>query len=177
MFARPRAFLSVVLVAPATLLLTLTQLGAIDVPQTREEFVRAVESGARGAKMETFVVERGLDEVYRTLEARVAPCLDVVVRRTANVGYREHSSSDYNPTLRRKGPNRAEFTLQVVHRPRGVGHTPPPVGLYLMAADMKRAGASRTEVVLYRPSMGYKSVTKSFNQWIEGSSTDCPNLK
>ena len=75
------------------------------------------------------------------------------------------------------GPERAEFTLQVVHRPRGVGHTPPPRGLYVMAADLKRAGASRTEVVLYRPSIGFKDITKSFLQWAEGSGTDCPKLR
>lgn len=175
--ARLRVLLPSVLIGLTALLLAAPPAGAIEVPQTREEFVRAVASGARGVKMETFVVERGFDEVYRTLEARTAPCLDVEVRRTAYVGYTEHSSSDYNPTLRRLGSDRAEFTLQVVHRPRGVGHTPPPGGLYVMAADLKRTGASRTEVVLYRPSMGFKDITKSLMQWAEGSATDCPKLK
>jgi hypothetical protein len=173
---RPR-LLHAALIGLAALLLTAAPAGAIDVPQTREDFVRAVAAGARGVKMETFVVERGLDEVYRTLEARVSPCLDVEVRRTANVGYWEHSSSDYNPSLRRVGAGRAEFTLQVVHRPRGVGATPPPGGLYVMAADLKSAGSSRTEVVLYRPSMGFKDITKSFLRWAQGTATDCPKLK
>ncbi len=174
---RPRILLPAVLIGLAALLLTAPPVGAIQVPQTREEFVRAVAAGARGVKMETFVVERGFEEVYRTLEARTEPCLDVEVRRTAYVGYWENSSSDYNPTLRRLGPELAEFTLQVVHRPRGVGHTPPPDGLYVMAADLKRAGASRTEVVLYRPSMGFKDIAKSFIEWAEGRATDCPKLK
>jgi hypothetical protein len=91
------------------------------VPQTREEFVSAVSAGARGAKVETLVVERSLDEVYRTLEARMAPCLDKKVERTAYVGYVEHSSSDYNPTLRRVGRDRGEFSLQVVHFPAWPG--------------------------------------------------------
>ena len=174
---RPRVLMPAALIGLATLLLSAPPVGAIDVPQTREEFVRAVAAGARGVKMETFVVERSLDEVYQTLEGRTAPCLDLEVRRTAYVGYWENSSSDYNPTLRRPGPDRAEFTLQVVHRPRGVGHTPPPGGLYVMAADLKSAGASRTEVVLYRPSMGFKDITKTFMQWAEGRTTDCPKLK
>ena len=159
------------------LLLAAPPLGALQVPQTREEFVRAVTSGARGAKMETLVVDRGFDEVYRTLEARTGPCLDIKVERTANVGYVEHSSSDYNPTLRRQGRDRAEFTLQVVHNPRAIGEKTGPGGLYIMAADLKRAGASRTEIVLYRPTIGFKDITKTFKEWAEGSSTDCPKLK
>jgi len=89
----------------------------------------------------------------------------------------EVTSSDYNPTLRRPGPDRAEFSLQVIHRPRGVGAIPPPGGPYIMAADLKRAGAARTAVVLYRPSMGFKDITKGFMQWVDGKSSDCPKLK
>jgi hypothetical protein len=174
---RPRVLRPAALIGLAAFLMLAPPAGAIQVPQTREEFVREVAEGARGAKMETVVVERGFDEVYRTLEARTAPCLDVEVRRSANVGYWERSSSDYNPTLRRLGPDRAEFTLQVVHRPRGVGHTPPPGGLYIMAADLKRAGGSRTEIVLYRPTIGFKNIARSFMEWAEGGDTDCPKLK
>ncbi|HET6374090.1 MAG TPA: hypothetical protein VFG76_12345 [Candidatus Polarisedimenticolia bacterium] len=175
--AKPRIVLPAALIGLATLLLTAAPAGAIDVPQTREEFVRVVAEGARGVKMETLVVERSFDEVYKTLESRTSPCLDIEVQRTAYVGYVERSSSDYNPALKRLGADRAEFTLQVVNRPRGVGHTPPPGGLYILAADFKRAGPSRTEVVLYRPTIGFKDITKSLMQWAEGSDTDCPKLK
>ena len=165
------------LIGLMVLFLTAQPAVAIWVPQTREEFVSAVAKGTKGAKMETFTVERSFDEVYRGLEARTTPCLDVKVERTAYVGYTEHSSSDYNPMLKRVGRDLAEFTLQVVHNPRGVGHTPPPGGLYVMAVDVKRAGASRTEVVLYRPVMGFKNIAKSLIEWAEGSDTDCPKLK
>jgi hypothetical protein len=174
---KPRLLLPAVLIGLGALLLPAPPVRAIWVPQTREEFVDAVAKGTRGANMETSVVERGFDDVYRTLEARTKPCLDIEVSRTANVGYWEHSSSDYNPTLRRVGPDRAEFTLQVVNNPRGVGHTPPPGGLYIMAADLKRAGASRTEIVLYRPVMGFKEISRSIMEWAEGRSTDCPKLR
>ena len=175
--ARPRTPASAALIGLAALLLTPAPARAIDVPQSREEFVQAVSKGSRGAKMETFVVERGFDEVYKTFEARTNPCLDLEVRRTAYVGYVENSSSDYNPRIKKVGADRAEFTLQVVHRPRGVGHTPPAGGLYIMAADIKRAGAGRTEIVLYRPTMGFKNIGKSLIEWAEGGSTECPKLK
>ena len=150
---------------------------AIWVPQTRAEFVDAVSKGQKGSKMETFVVNRSFDEVLKTLEARCMPCMDVKVDRVANVGYVERSSSDYNPDLKRIGRDRAEFTMQVIHNPRGVGHTPPPNGLYVMAADFKRAGAGRTEVVLYRPAMGFKFISKTLMEWAEGTSTECPKMK
>src|SRR5262245_47651574 len=95
----PRLLTRAALIGLPALLLAVSPARAIDVPQSREEFVAAVSSGARGAKMETFVVDRSFDEVYRTLEGRTSPCLDVEVKRTAYVGYVEHSSSDYNPSL------------------------------------------------------------------------------
>ena len=160
----------------ATALASVGALHAIDVPQTREEFVQAIASG-RGAAIETFTVDRPLDEVYVVLEERARTCLDVKVERTANVGYVERSSSDYNPTLRRPSGDRVEFTLQVENFPRGVGHTPPAGGLYMMAADLKSAGASRTEIVLYRPRMGVGKITESLKQWLSGQAAPCPKMR
>jgi hypothetical protein len=146
------------------------------VPQSREEFVSVVTGDAHGGKMETFVAERDFDEAYRALEAHTTPCVDVQVERTV-YGYTEHSSSDYNPTLRRVGRDRAEFSLHVIHRPRGVGEDAPSGGIIVMAADLKWADPSRNEIVLYRPTIGYKNVAKSLIQWAEGSGADCPKLK
>jgi hypothetical protein len=166
-----------VLLGLGILLLLASPLLALNVPQSRAEFVSAVTSGTRGARMEKFTLERSFDEVYRSLETRCAPCLDVEVRRSGFVGGQmEVSSSDYNPTLKRIGRDRAEFSLQVIHRPRGIGEVTGPGGLYVFAADLLRAG-SGTEVTLYRPSMGYKEITKSFTAWVDGRSTDCPKLK
>src|SRR5262245_25381787 len=112
------------------LFLLATPLLALNVPQTRAEFVSAVASGARGVRMEKFTIERSFDEVYRSLESRCSPCLDVEVRRSGMVGgTMEVSSSDYNPTLKRVSRDRAEFSLQVVHRPRAIGEVTGPGGL------------------------------------------------
>ena len=148
---------------------------AIDVPQSREEFVKAVED--RGAVVETITVDRSLDAVYPVLEERSKTCLDVQVNRTGYVGYVERSSSDYNPTVRRVDKDRAEFTLQVAHNPRGVGHTPPPGGLYMMAVDLRSIDANHTEVILYRPKIGTGKITDSLKRWVAGDSSDCPKLR
>jgi hypothetical protein len=151
---------------------------AIQVPQTRREFVEAVNAGARSVKKEVFVVEQGFDEVYTTLQRKSTKCLDVQVKRSGFVGNQmEVSSSDYNPTLRKVARGKAEFALQVVHRPSGVGATIPPGGLYVMAADIRSVGNGRTEIVLYRPTMGYKDITRSLRDWAAGEDVDCPKLK
>jgi hypothetical protein len=152
-------------------------LFAIWVPQTREEFVQAVERGEGATKKESFVVGRSLDAVYQDFERNTPSCLDKEVRRTANVGYVEVSSTDYNPSLKRANRGAAAFTLQVVHRPRGVGATPPPGGLYVYAVDLRALDAGRTEVVLYRPTIGYKKITQSLTDWASGENDECPKLR
>jgi hypothetical protein len=149
---------------------------AIDVPQTREEFVQAVAFG-RGADTEILEVNQSLDRVYAVLEERAVACLDVEVTRTSNVGYVETSSTDYNPSVRRIAADRAEFTLQVAHNPRGVGHTPPPGGLFMMAADLRSIDGGHTEVVLYKPKLGVKAIATSLRQWFAGEPAPCPKLR
>lgn len=151
---------------------------AIQVPQTRAEFIEAVAAGKGPTTVETITVDRDLGQVYESLEDGASRCLDVTVERSGFVGtHWEVSSSEYNPTLSRTGDERAEFTLQVEHRPRGVGHTPPADGLYLMAADLRAVGDDTTEVVVYRPTMGFKKIASTFRSWVEGTGADCPKLR
>jgi len=160
-----------------TVLASSRPAAAIEVPQTRQQFVDAVAAGEGPTSVETLDIDQPFDKVYALLQERAAACLDVEVRRTAYVGYMERSSSDYNPTVRLVGKGRAEFTLQVAHNPRGVGHTPPPGGLYMMAANLRSIDGGRTEVVLYRPNFGVKKVTTSLKLWFAGDPAPCPKLK
>jgi len=150
---------------------------AIEVPQTRQEFVQAVAAGRGATAVETLSSSQPLQRVVALLQERAKTCLDVKVQRTAYVGYVERSSSDYNPTVRLAGKDRAEFTLQVEHNPRGVGHTPPPGGLYMIAADLRSIDGARTEIVLYRPTIGGKKIVESLKQWFDGDPAPCPKLK
>src|SRR6266581_2702763 len=103
----------------AGLVVAIQPVAAIQVPQTRQAFMDAVAAGGRGTAVDKLVVERGFHEIYRLLEKKSSTCLDVQVKRSGFVGNQmEVSSSDYNPTLRRVGQTKAEFALQVVHRPR-----------------------------------------------------------
>ncbi len=150
---------------------------AIEVPQTRQEFVQAVAAGRGATAVETLKVDQPLRRVYALLQEKAKTCLDVEVRRTTYVGYTERSSSGYNPTVRLVGKDRAEFTLQVAHNPRGVGHTAPPGGLFIMAADLRSIDGGHTEIVLYRPTMGVKKIVATLKQWFAGDPAPCPKLK
>ncbi len=161
--------------AVLTAVASVAPAAAIDVPQSREEFVQAI-AGGRGAAPETIRVQQPLDRVYAVLEERLAACLDVKVQRTAYVGYVERSSTDYNPTLRHVSTDGAEFTLQVEHHPRAVGSTPPPGGLFMMAADLRSSGEG-TEIVLYRPKIGAGKITDSLKRWLSGEPAPCPKLR
>ncbi|PYT35267.1 MAG: hypothetical protein DMF52_10800, partial [Acidobacteria bacterium] len=79
--------------------------------------------------------------------------------------------------LKRVGGNKAEFALQVVHRPRGIGPKIAAGGLYIMAADIRSLGKSRTEVVLYRSAIGFKKIAAGVRQWAAGENSDCPKMK
>lgn len=147
-------------------------------PQTREEFVEAVAVGARTTKVDTLTFDRRFAEVYDLLQENTTSCLDVLVRRCGFVGDQmEVSSSDYNPTLKKIGKGRAVFGLQVVHRPHGVGHIPPPGGLNVVAADITALGANRTRFILYRPKIGFGKIVKSFNKWAAGNDARCPKMR
>ena len=157
-------------------LAALTPAAAIWVPQTRQEFVKVVTDGKGATAVETIHSDQPLPRVYALLQEKVKVCLDVKVQRTAYVGYVERSSTDYNPNMRFVGKDRAEFTLQVEHNPRGVGAKPPQGGLFYMAADLRSINGG-TEIVLYRPTMGVKKIVASLKQWFDGDPAPCPRLK
>lgn len=165
------------LLASAVLLAVATPVAAFEVPQTRQEFVDAVAAGKGATTVETMDSDQPLDKVYALLEEKATACLDIKVSRTAYVGYVEHSSSDFNPTVKRVGRDKAEFTLQVEHNPRGVGAKPPAGGIYMMAADLRAIEGNHTQVVLYRSSLGVKKIVESLRAWVAGDPAPCPKLK
>ena len=45
-----------------------------------------------------------------------------------------------------------------------------------MAADL-RSIDGRTEIVLYRPTMGVKKIVASLKQWFDAEPAPCPKMK
>ena len=46
-----------------------------------------------------------------------------------------------------------------------------------MAADLRSIDGARTEIVLYRSSMGVKKIVASLKEWFAGDPAPCPKLK
>lgn len=78
--------------------------------------------------------------------------------------------------MRPVGKDRAGFTLQVEHNPHGVGATPPPGGPIHMAVHPRSVDGG-TEIVLYRPALGFKKIVASPKRWFDGDPAPCPKLK
>ncbi len=149
----------------------------VPMPQTREAFRAAVANGAFSAKAESFGVNKGFQQAVKHLSAKTDACLNKVVKRSMMKGiYQEHSQSTYRATVQTPEANRAEFTMQVMHNPRGVGADPPPGGYYLMVADIKAVSANSFQVNLYRPTLGHGDTADAVRNWLNGKDDACPKL-
>ena len=150
--------------------------GGYNVPQSRGEFVAAIEAGMGPTTVVAFRADRDLDTLSALLEERSEACLRKTVRYPPPDMFSTWSSTTFNPTVERKG-DATEFTLQKINKPEGVGAQVPPGGLYDMAANVYTAPDGGIEVRIYRATMGRQRVPDAVEAWLRGSSTDCPRLR
>ncbi|MGH2393487.1 MAG: hypothetical protein ACRDGH_08340 [Candidatus Limnocylindria bacterium] len=151
--------------------------GCVKMPQSREEFRAAVSQGAFSAKAETFVVNRNFTQTVTHLKAKTDACLNREVKRSMVQGlYQEHTRSIYRSSVQTRATNRAEFTMQVTHSPRGVGADAPPGGFYLMVADIEAVSPDNLRINLYRPTLGHGAAVDAVRSWISGRNDACPSL-
>ncbi len=149
----------------------------VQMPQTREEFRAAVAKGAFSTKAESFAVNKNFKQAVTNLSAKTDACLNKVVERFMMKGmYQERSRSTYRASVQTPAANRAEFTMQVMHNPRGVGADPPPGGFYLMVADIEAASPNSFRVNLYRPTLGHGDTVDAVRNWLNGKGDACPKL-
>ena len=145
-------------------------------PQNAEEFRQAVP-GAFLGEVETFEVERPFSEVAGTFQRKAPECLNVSIRSVSS-GYMHYQVivTTYKPTVMVNG-DRAELHVQF-HHDQGVMNVTkePEGGYYLLVADLFPAGAGRTRVDLYRPSMGHDVLVKGIKGWAASDSAGCPDL-
>ena len=82
----------------------------------------------------------------------------------------------YNPTVI-VSKNRAELHLQQLHE-QGVlnVYEVPEGGYYMMVVDAIPLGKNKSEVVMYRSSVGNKALIKAIKGWAAGEKIGCPDL-
>ena len=159
------------------LALLLTPACAGKIPLTRTELVAGARQGEWSMHVEPIDVPLSFQRVLARFEEKVGECLDTTVDRTGMVGGQvEVASTTYTPKLTKTAEGRAEFSLQILHRPRGLGPDPPPGGYFLMAADIEALGAEQTRVVTYEPTMGHSEIVAAVREWAKGEDAPCPEL-
>jgi hypothetical protein len=145
------------------------------IPQNRQQFVAAVREGSSFTEVEDKTIERGFDSVVAMLTQKSDECLAKDVDRTGYAGSQlEVASGKYLPVIEQKGQNSVEFTLRVQHSPRPIGA--PEGGVYVIAIDLSREGASRTKATLYTATMGYDDIVAALRAWLAGENAECPEL-
>jgi hypothetical protein len=146
-------------------------------PQSAAEFRTAV-AGAYSASRDTFEVDRPFTQVAASFRKLAADCLGRTIRTTEHqpgVSYSAVTTS-YKPTVKVSAAN-AELHVQQAHRGNVIGVSKEPDGGYfILVADARPAGAGKTRIDLYRPTMGHGSLIQAVRTWAAGTGTTCPNL-
>ncbi len=146
--------------------------GCVKSPQTRYEFVSMVIADTSGSERETFVVERGLDDVLATLSRMSDACLARGSEYTAmSGGVIETVHTEMNPSIERIGADRAEMTVQFYNGDSSA----PPGGFYVIAEDLTRDGTG-TRVDYYYATYGFDDVVDAIRAWTRGEDAECPDI-
>ena len=145
-------------------------------PQTAEEFRKAVP-GAFMAKVESFEVNRPFEDVALTFQKKAPECLNVRVRSTSqtNMSY-QVILTRYKPTVV-VAEKKVELHMQQHHEAGVLKVTKEPEGsYYLLVADAYPVGENRTQIDMYRPSMGYGVLIEAIKGWATGKNVGCPDM-
>jgi len=160
----------------AVVLLSLMLGACVQMPQTAEEFRKAVP-GAMMAKTETYEVNRPAKDVAATFRRKAPECLKVAVRTVSQTtGSYQNILTEYTPTVI-VTDQRTELHVQQLHK-TGVLYPskPPEGGTYILVADATPVAARRTRIQLYGPSKGYDVLYRAIRGWATGDNLGCPDM-
>lgn len=155
---------------------TLLIVGCVQMPQTAEEFRKAVP-GAMLAKTDSYEVKRAMKDVAATFRRRAPECLKVSVRTVSqtNMSY-QNILTEYTPTVV-VNSERAELHLQQHHKTGVLYPSKPPAGgPYLFVVDAYSMPGNRTRIQTYGPSKGYDVVYRAIRGWATGDNLGCPDM-
>jgi hypothetical protein len=149
----------------------------VAMPQTTEEFRKAVASGAMMTKTDSYEVNRAMKDVGATFRRRAPECLNITVRMVSQTsGSYQSIRTEYKPTVV-VNAERAELHVQQLHK-TGVlyPNKPPEGGVYILVADAYPMPGNRTRIQLYGPSKGYDVLYRAVRGWATGDNLGCPDM-
>ena len=158
------------------LILVLFLFGCVSMPQTPEEFRKAVP-GAFMAKVETFEVNRAFMDVAEAFQSMGPKCLDVRIKTISDT-YQSHQVivAKYTPTVI-VTEQKAELHVQERHEAGVLAvRKEPEEGHFLMVVDAIPLDENRTQITMYRPSKGHDAMVKAIKGWATGKNAGCPDL-
>lgn len=145
-------------------------------PQSADEF-RTELPGAFLGEVEKFEVNRSYTDIGKSFQKMAPKCLDVRIKSTSqtNTSY-QVIVTKWNPTVN-INDQKAELHIQQLHE-KGVlnVYEVPDKGYYMMVVDAIPTGKSSSEVVMYRSSVGNKTLNKAIRGWAKGDNIGCPDL-
>ena len=145
-------------------------------PQTADEF-RTELPGAFLGEVEKFDVSRSYTDIGKSFQKMAPKCLDVRIKTTSqtNTSY-QVIVTKWNPTVKITD-QKAELHIQQLHE-QGVlnVYEVPEKGYYTMVVDAIPTGKKTSQVVMYRASVGNKTLNKAIRGWARGENVGCPNL-
>lgn len=145
-------------------------------PQTADQFRKELP-GAFLGEVEKFQVDRSYTEVGKSFQKMAPQCLDVRIKSTSqtNTSY-QVIVTKWNPTVM-INDQKAELHIQQLHE-QGVlnVYEVPEKGYYMMVVDAVPLEKNRSEVVMYRSSVGNKALIKAIKGWAAGEKIGCPDL-
>lgn len=152
--------------------------GCIDkMPQTADEFRQALTDGAFMTEIETYEVNRSVNDIGETFKKYAPKCLDITLETTSQTSTSyQYIVTKYTPTVV-ANENRTELHLQEKHE-KGVMavYEEPPAGHYLIVLDATPVGTNKSKIDFYRPRMGFKTMVTAIENWTKGENLGCPDL-
>lgn len=159
------------------LIVTLFAYGcAGHMPQTADEFRQGAPTAFMG-ELETYDVNRSVEDIGKTFKKYAPKCLDVRMQTTSQT-YKSYQVivSKYTPTVI-VDKDRAELHLQEKHE-KGVMavYKEPEAGHYIMVVDATAIGRNKSRIDFYRPAVGNKTIIQAIKNWIKGENLGCPDM-
>ena len=158
-------------------LITIVLSGCVGhMPQTADEFRKELP-GAFLGEVEKFDVNRSYTDVGKTFQKMAPKCLDVRIKTTSqtNTSY-QVIVTKWNPTVKIT-KQKTELHIQQLHE-QGVMNVykVPPKGYYMMVVDATPLSNNKSQITMYRSSVGNEALIKAIKGWAAGNNLGCPDL-
>jgi hypothetical protein len=146
-------------------------------PRSPAEFRTEVTNGAAMTEVISFDSDRPFSEVAKAFHEKAPECFTGGTRTVAasSTSY-QVIDAVFKPTVTDRDGS-VELAVQRKYTKGVMGvRDEPPDGHYVLVADARPAGDSRTHVDIYAPTGGIDPIVAGVKAWSQGQTSGCPDL-